>query len=123
MAVMAKQVHISGIDKVLGNLNRQIVQINGRSRVGLRAAALLVLGEAKELTPVVTGHLQGFTHTEPIESSAGPGIEIGFDAIYAVFVHERTELHHPVGQAKFLETALKKNAKRVLEIIRKTANT
>ena len=25
---------------------------------------------------------------------------------YSVYVHERTELHHDVGQAKFLETAL-----------------
>jgi hypothetical protein len=32
---------------------------------------------------------------------------IGFNAKYAVFVHEILDNKHPVGQAKFLETALR----------------
>lgn len=115
-----KRLNIVGIDKVLSNLNRSVVGIKNRSRQGLLIAGLLIEGASKELTPWETGHLAGGTYTEPIGTSDAPGIEIGYIADYAVFVHERTELHHPVGQAKFLETALKQNAKRILEIIGKT---
>lgn len=120
---MAKQVRIDGIGKVLSNLNRSISGIKSKSRQGLQTAALVVLGTSKELTPVDTGNLRAGTYTKLIGGLNNPGAEIGYTAAYAVFVHERTELHHPVGQAKFLETALKQNAKRVLEIIRKTAKT
>lgn len=119
---MAKQVRIDGIGKVLKNLNRSVVGIKSKSRQGLQAAALLVLGTSKELTPVDTGNLRGGTYTKLFGGRDNPGAEIGYTAAYAVFVHERTELHHKAPtQAKFLETALKQKAKRVLEIIRKTA--
>ena len=113
-------VVISGIDRVLANLNRSIVGVKSRSRQGLQAAALVVLGASKALTPVDTGNLRAGTYTKLIGGMDRPGAEIGYTASYAVFVHERTELHHPVGQSKFLETALKQKAKQVLEIIRKT---
>ena len=32
-----------------------------------------------------------------------PSVVVGFTQNYAIYVHERTDLHHPVGQAKFLE--------------------
>jgi hypothetical protein len=32
-------------------------------------------------------------------------VEVGYEAYYAIYVHERLELHHPKGQAKFLERA------------------
>jgi hypothetical protein len=30
-------------------------------------------------------------------------VTVGYTQSYAIFVHERMDLHHPVGQAKFLE--------------------
>lgn len=120
---MARRVAISGIDKVLSNLNRSVTGIKNRSRQGIQVAALMVLGTSKKLTPVDTGNLRAGTYTKLLGGLNNPGAEIGYTAAYAVFVHERTELHHPVGQSKFLETALKQNAKKVLEIIRKTART
>ena len=119
---MARRMAISGIDTVLSNLNRRIVDINGRGRQGLQTAGFMVLGTSRELTPVDTGNLRAGSYTQPVESSGNPGVEIGYTAGYAVFVHERTELHHePPTQAKFLETALKQNEKRILEIIRRAA--
>lgn len=118
---MARRTAISGIDIVLSNLNRSVAGIKNRSRQGLQAAAFVVLGASKVLTPIVTGNLRGDTETKPFGTADNPAVEIRYNATYAVFVHERTELHHPVGQAKFLETALKQNEKKILEIIRKTA--
>ena len=114
-------VAISGIDKVLGNLNRQIIVIQGKGRQGLKTAGLLVEGESKAMTPVETGNLRAGAYTQDIGDLGNPGVEIGYTAAYAVFVHERTELRHPVGQAKFLETALKRLEKQIVEIIKKTA--
>jgi hypothetical protein len=38
---------------------------------------------------------------------------------YAVPLHERVEVHHDVGQAKFLETAMKTKQPEYLPFIRK----
>lgn len=39
------------------------------------------------------------------QRASGPKAVAGYSAPYAVYVHERTDVYHPVGQAKFLETA------------------
>lgn len=114
-------VAISRIDKVLANLNCEVKGISNRSRAAMRTVGFMVKGASQALTPVETGNLRGGAYMRSADTTAGPGVEIGYTAAYAVFVHERTELHHPKGQAKFLETTLKKNAKQILEIIRKTA--
>lgn len=118
---MAVRFRIAGKDEVLRNLNRQVLGIKKRTRKGMLAAGLLVKGESMRLTPVDTGNLRNSAYTDPIGTDDNPGVEIGYQAAYAVYVHERTELHHEVGQAKFLETALKKSARRVLSIIRRAA--
>ncbi len=66
------------------------------------------------LTPVDTGDLRGSSYTGEPESNNNSGlkVEVGYERdvlpenAYSVYVHERTELHHDIGQAKFLETAL-----------------
>lgn len=45
-------------------------------------------------------------------------VTVGFSAEYAVYVHEMLHLFHPVGQAKFLEDAMKTEAPALREIIR-----
>ena len=40
-------------------------------------------------------------------------IRVGYRAKYSIFVHERTDLHHPIGQAKYLETAYRENVRRM----------
>lgn len=70
-----------------------------------------VLGDAQQLTPVKTGALKASGSTEPAEVRGGViGKRIGFGVFYAIFVHERLDLHHAQGQAKFLETAIRNNA-------------
>lgn len=86
-----------------------------------RAAALLavdqfgehVIGDAQQLTPVLTGALQASGTTEPAKSG-GEGIEktIGFNTNYAAAVHEKLNARHAVGQAKFLEEAMKQNSSK-----------
>ena len=71
-----------------------------------------VIGDAQQLTPVLTGALQGSGTTLPAEIDGSDGISktIGFNTDYAAAVHEVLTNHHPVGQAKFLETAMREGA-------------
>lgn len=100
----------------------------------------LVEGDAKVLAPVDTGTLRdsGFTLTGSLSAvgiTAQPSAEaralakntptevtavVGFggpSAPYALVQHERTDYHHTVGQAKYLETPLKARAPELLPII------
>ena len=76
------------------------------------AAALLIeaegaMRESRELVPVDTGALRGSGVVLPPEiTMTGVSVELGYGgtaADYAVIQHERTDLSHTVGQAKFLE--------------------
>lgn len=118
MATIAKSLVITGTDKVLRNLNREIMGIRSRSKAGLREAALVIRRRSMELTPVDTGNLRGSAYTETFDGVEGPGAEIGYTAGYAVYVHE-IDKSYTVGQWKFLETALKEKSHEILEIIRK----
>lgn len=51
--------------------------------------------------PVDTGALRESAYVERM----GDHIEVGVSQDYGIFVHERTELRHTVGEAKFLENA------------------
>jgi hypothetical protein len=67
----------------------------------------VVIGQAENLCPVLTGFLKASGTWEPATQTADTiTCVIGFNCKYAAAVHERLELHHPQGQAKFLEAAM-----------------
>jgi len=66
---------------------------------------------AKSYTPVATGKLKDSGYIEKRNSaSGGINVVIGFakggNPDYAAIVHERVDMFHRVGRAKFLESAL-----------------
>jgi hypothetical protein len=70
-----------------------------------------VVGDAAELAPVKTGALKASATTTPaVRVGESIDKEIGFNVDYAAAVHERLDLHHDQGQAKYLESALRENA-------------
>lgn len=109
---------LTGLQEVQQNLNREIDKIQNKSKQGVLEAGLLVERESKQKTPVDTNNLKAGTYTEPLITFKGPGAEIGYMAFYAIHVHERTELNHPTGEAKFLENALHENERNIIELIR-----
>lgn len=44
--------------------------------------------------------------------------KVGYKAKYAAPVHERLDVHHKIGQAKFLEQPLRTEAKTMADIVR-----
>jgi len=70
-----------------------------------------VIGDSQQLAPVDTGALQASATTLPAELD-GTIVRktLGHNTEYAAAVHERIDVHHELGQAKFLETAIRTNA-------------
>jgi hypothetical protein len=83
---------------------------NAAIRRAIRKFGWYVLGVAQELCPVKTGFLMASAFaTEPTGEGTMTTMEIGFNAGYALYVHENLAVHHPQGQAKFLEIALQQS--------------
>ena len=102
---------IEGLDEALKNLHN----LFGKSPVALEKSLTKVsnhiLAEAIQICPVKEGTLRRSGKVTNLKTTfLEVSNEIRFDTDYAVYVHERLDLHHPVGQAKFLETALNATA-------------
>ena len=108
---------VEGIDEVLRNINRELQGVENRGMDGLFDAGLQVQRVSQSRTPVDTSNLKGSAYTR----KAGGGVEVGYTANYAIFVHENMEARHTNGQAKFLESALRDNASRIVDIVRRRA--
>ncbi len=107
-------------------------KIEGRRDEFLRSCANSVTkfgGEVHKtavlLTPVDSGDLRGSSYsTKATISHAGIYSEVGYERdvlpenAYSVYVHERTELHHEVGEAKFLEHAMQQSEPKYLPYLR-----
>ena len=100
-------LRLDGIKEMQRALEQLGPKANFALRRSLTTEAEKIMAKAKRLTPVDTGTLRATGHVQPpvvepeqIEITLGFG---GPAARYAIFVHERTELRHTVGQAKFLE--------------------
>lgn len=72
-----------------------------------------IRGTAAELTPVETGRLVGSAtvHVEGDEAS------VTYDGPYARYQHERLDLRHEHGQAKYLEQPVRTEADTALGIV------
>lgn len=89
---------------------------------GIYAAGEVILADATERTPVDTGRLRSSGYCAPPRGTAGDYVvEVGFGTDYAPAVHEKTEVHHAVGEAKFLEKAIQAQAKRALQVCAQVA--
>lgn len=100
----------SGLDlSKLSNLDHLIPEALAQGAEIIRAAAAA-------LTPVETGRLAGSAKVTVDGDEAG----ITFDGPYARYQHERLDLKHEHGQAKFLEQPLHTEKDKALDAITRT---
>lgn len=97
---------------------RGLATASERARAAARQALLEVanqtIGDSHQLCPVDTGALQSSATVGDLKESANSmSVEIGHNVNYAAAVHERLDVHHGHGQAKFLETAMRENAPKL----------
>lgn len=111
---MSIRVQFRGAKEMAAKM-RRIAQMQPRRVAAATFAEYAIeLTEAKQRTPVDTGALRASGYlTEPAVNGKRIDLEIGFGgpaAPYAVYVHERLDVHHPVGEPKFLERTLLESA-------------
>ena len=93
-------------DKAKGN-----VEIGGTA--GVKSAAEALLQRTLPHTPKLSGELRASGTVE------GEGLEakVAFTAPHAIPVHERTDVRHTTGEAKFLERTLADERQALLELM------
>lgn len=113
---------ITGRSETIAELNRRIQQLDGpSSEKAMRAAGLVVLGRARELTPVDTGNLINSSDILVGRVRGKWTVEVFYTAEYAPIVHETNRKYRkPGSQWKFLETAVNSSVQHVLDIIQYT---
>lgn len=115
-------VYVSTVDGITGKLGRYEESMRAQVEEGLRDCAGELMDRAVKLTPAVTGELRARSFKTDVMEGENGNLEIyvGYEQNgaktgtvngeaagknYAVVVHERTNVEHKVGQAKFLEAA------------------
>lgn len=110
---------LAALDRGLVQLGRQFSDVAARA---LNVVAEETMTEAKRRTPVDTGTLRRSGKVHKRATARSLTAEMSFGTEYGVFVHERTDVRHPTGEAKFLENAIKFTAgffeERVANLIR-----
>lgn len=79
-------------------------------------------GKKRDLVKMTSDHLKNISEDAKLVSNPKRmGVIIGFSAYYAMIVHEDVTMRHTRGEALFLQKAIQRNRKRILEIIRDRA--
>jgi hypothetical protein len=111
---MAARIQFRGQAQVSANLRALVRAMPDAVGRALREEAEIEMTEAKERTPVDTGALRASGHvTGPERAGKQISVDLNYGGVaapYAVYVHEDMDAHHPVGQAKFLESTLLESA-------------
>lgn len=92
------------------------------TRRGLTDAGMVWHGDVVRITPVDSGLLRQSIAWEVTGVNAAAGkpagrVRLGSNLEYAPAVHENLDAHHPVGQAKFIETPLRENRDKYLRLV------
>lgn len=95
---------LKGLANVTKNLRKVVTDADRAVGLAIRAEAFGIMAESIPQVPVLTGRLRASGTTGRVKITAsGPQVRIGYGTDYGLAVHEKMEVHHPVGNAKFLE--------------------
>ena len=114
---------VEGTEKINANFKKILAEQPMVLARALYREAEGVIAEAKLETPVDTGALRASGYVaQPVVQAQSVSIQFGFGgpaAPYAVFVHERLDLHHPIGKSKYLEDPFNRRKSAMFERINK----
>ena len=101
------RIELTGTEELSRELKRLQRAYPEAAAAALYAEGMAIMALAQKKTPVDTGRLRATGYVAPpVKDAQGHIVELGFGTDYGIYVHERTESHHPVGEAKFLENAI-----------------
>lgn len=121
------KVELKGMEDLIANLNKEIKKLKDVSLPALLEAVEFVHADMLVTSPTVpkdTGNLRASWTTNPYVSAQYIAVKFGFTANYALWVHEMVgdggkeiNWNEPGSGPKFMEEALKRNEKKILEIL------
>ena len=127
-------VKVEGMDELNRALAELAPEVTEEVEAGLYAGGLVIQAEAQRNTPVEFGNLRGSAYTQ--RPPIGGGVEVGYSAEYATYVHENMEqtlageprpsglgTYWNPGGPKFLERAVNEKAGEVLDLVRAHVET
>lgn len=110
---METKVTVTGGKRIKKTLQKLVNERGPQAyRTSLLKFMLKVENSSFKKTPKDTGYLRGSLSGNTAITDSGPNGANGvvfYTADYAPFVHERTELRHDIGEAKFLSKAVNEN--------------
>ena len=122
-------VEVEGMDELNRALAELSPEVTKEVEAGIYAGGLVIQAEAQKNTPVEFGNLRGSAYTQ--RAMIGSGVEVGYSAEYAIYVHENMEqtlagesrqsglgTYWNPGGPKFLERAVNEKADEVLDQVR-----
>jgi hypothetical protein len=96
-------VKVTGAKELLAKLKLFKDRAKAAASAALYQRALQIIALSDSMVPVDTGRLRA-SHFVGLPDDSGK-LKMGYGANYAMPVHERLDVKHEHGQAKFLETA------------------
>ena len=128
-------MYIANVEGLTAKLDRYTDDMLDKVVQGLKECGGELSAEAVKLTPVDVGEMRSrsFVSDVYVNESGNLEIAVGFErhgaemgtvnpkskgVLYAVPLHERTNVRHKVGQAKFLETARNNFEREFLQSMR-----
>jgi hypothetical protein len=112
------EIKLKGFVELNNKFKKSISEISDVIQDALLDCGNDLQQKSVDITPVDTGALRSSAFTEADRQGKNPGVVVGFEEEYAIYVHENLEAHHNVGQAKFLEQPLKENADKYVGHVR-----
>ena len=94
---------IEGTKEVLDAITKAARRYPEAAAVALYEECLAIMAESVKLVPVDTGRLRATAYVAPPKFGRDTECRVGYGTRYAVYVHERTDVRHTNGEAKFLE--------------------
>lgn len=111
-------IRVKGADEAAKALESLGTEYQARLGAGLLKAGLKLQREAQLRVPVDTGNLKASAETRLKRAGKKSSATVIFTANYALFVHERLDIAHQVGEAKYLENAYEENKDLLYRLIR-----
>lgn len=117
-------VKVTGQDKVLRNLRKEIAKIQGGTKRGMTRATVFLQGESQQEVPVEFGPLINSAFSDVDQVGDRIRGRVGYTQDYAAHVHEMPSSNKftKLGTGpNFLIGPAVRNARKLIEIIRQAA--
>jgi len=105
---MEARFEMTGVAEVLQQLQQLPQALAQAGQVALLAEGNAIMGQSQRLVPVLSGLLRstGAVRPEDLSPIGGSTVTLSYGgnglAPYAAVVHERTDVHHPIGTHHYL---------------------